>query len=212
MNYTAVPTFVRARTYPYRSAILGLVLLVLTACGFHPLYAESRGTEPALAQIFIANIANREGQTLRNLLIDKMAPHGQPTTPKYNLVVSLKESDTDFGFRTDATSARSQISFTANYVLTPRDPKETPINAYTTVTVGYNKLDAQYSNLSAEEDARQRCLGELSEQIVTRLSLYFGSDKLKPSTESIKPQEREIINNNNRSTDMGPHASPDAMP
>jgi LPS-assembly lipoprotein len=172
--------------------------LGLTACGFHPLFATSGNADPALAQVQIANISDREGQELRNLLIDKMQHAGRPSDPQYDLVVTLQKSQSDMGIRTDATSARSQLSVTARYVLTARTPNQPAavvalgtspepgkapvieptkelLNSYATATVGFNKLDAQYSNLAAEEDASRRALSELSDQIVSRLSLYFGA-------------------------------------
>jgi LPS-assembly lipoprotein len=184
-----------------------VALLTLTACGFHPLFASSENyggnADPALAQVQIANIPDREGQELRNLLIDKMQHAGRPTDPKYDLVVTLQKNQSDMGIRTDATSARSQLSVTARYVLTAHatgiaptpvqqpvvttvtpseagkvaviEPAKELLNSYATTTVGFNKLDAQYSNLAAEEDASRRALSELSDQIVSRLSLYFGA-------------------------------------
>lgn len=179
------------------------MLLSLTACGFHPLFASvdnfGGNADPALAQVQIANIPDREGQELRNLLIDKMQHAGRPTDPRYDLVVTLQKTQSDMGIRTDATSARSQLSVTARYVLTTHAPSLSPtpalqqvvspgsspvvekeaekvlLNSYATTTVGFNKLDAQYSNLAAEEDASRRALSELSDQIVSRLSLYFGA-------------------------------------
>lgn len=204
MQRSATHQFSRRQRDGFRSAapILrsfagGALLLTLTACGFHPLFATSGNADPALAQVQIANIPNREGQGLRNLLIDKMHHAGRPTDPQYDLVVTLQKTQSDMGIRTDATSARSQLSVTARYVLTAHTTGQTPapfaastagkvpviepakelLNSYATTTVGFNKLDAQYSNLAAEEDASRRALSELSDQIVSRLSLYFGAEE-----------------------------------
>ena len=158
-----------------------LILLSLTACGFHPLYATTENgggdVDPALAQVQIASIPNREGQELRNLLIDKMQHRGHPADPQYDLTITLQEHQSDMGIRTDATSARSQLTMTARYTLTSRQQTAQVLNAAATAAVGFNKLDAQYSNLSAEEDARRRALDDLSAQITNRLSLYFGAGK-----------------------------------
>lgn len=163
------------RTFLAPMARLSLALALLTAgCGFHPIYATpEKSVSMDLAQVHIGNIPDRSGQELRNLLIDKMNYAGRPATPLYELTVTIQESRSDLGIRTDATSARSQIALLARYTLTPRNGGQPLLNAHAATHVGYNKLDAQYSNLSSEEDARRRGLNELSEQIVNRLGLYF---------------------------------------
>ncbi|MGB4100697.1 MAG: LPS assembly lipoprotein LptE [Alphaproteobacteria bacterium] len=159
-------------------------LLALTACGFHPLYATSglggKNVDAALGQVQIASIPNREGQELRNLLIDRLQHRGRPVEPQYDLTITLQESQSDLGIRTDATSARSQLAMTARYSLTARATAQPVLSAIATSTVGYNKLDAQYSNLAAQEDARRRALSEVSDQITSRLSLYFGTLEQRP--------------------------------
>ncbi len=156
-----------------------VALLSLSACGFHPLYAApdhgGGNVDAALGQVQIASIPNREGQELRNLLRDKMQHRGRPVEPQYDLAITLQESQRDIGIRTDATSARSQLSVTAYYTLTTRATAQQVLNSYAAATVGFNKLDAQYSNLAAQEDARRRALSEVSDQITNRLSLYFGA-------------------------------------
>lgn len=166
----------RSRSFSAIGRLSSVVCLLLSGCGFQPLYAVQGGAaQPALAQVRIANISDRAGQELRNLLIDKMQSAGRPSDPRYDLTVTLQESRADMGIRTDATSARSQILMTARYVLAERPDGKVRLSSYAATSVGYNKLDAQYSNLSSEEDARRRALGELSVQIVNRLALHFGA-------------------------------------
>lgn len=164
-----------------RFSVLILVLPLLAACGFHPLYTTGAGgdVDARLAQVQIVSIPNREGQELRNLLTDKMQYRGRSENPRYDLTVGLQEIRSDLGIRTDATSARSKITMTAQYRLVDRTDGKTAFSASATTSVGFNKLDAQYSNLAAEEDARRRALSELGEQIVSRLSLYF--DHIAPA-------------------------------
>ncbi|MCW5774643.1 MAG: hypothetical protein KIT16_23565, partial [Rhodospirillaceae bacterium] len=66
--------------------------LALGGCGYRPLYGD-RGTSDAvnvsgeLARVKIAGIADRRGQILRNYLLDRMNPAGEPADPRYVLII-----------------------------------------------------------------------------------------------------------------------------
>ena len=79
------------------SARLALVLalpLLLTACGFKPLYGELGRTGAAqadLSQIEIEPSRDRTGQRLRQILVQNLTPKGAPARPKYRLMIALAE-------------------------------------------------------------------------------------------------------------------------
>ena len=74
---------------------LVLILLcpfVLAACGFTPLYGtrSPEGNSPSslrssFSQVEVSLIPDRSGQTLRNLLIDRLYSGGYPVNPSYTL-------------------------------------------------------------------------------------------------------------------------------
>ena len=64
------------------------VAILLAGCGFRPLYGtigEDLPVTTQLAQIRIAAIPDRIGQKLRNFLLDRINPEGQPQRPLYYL-------------------------------------------------------------------------------------------------------------------------------
>lgn len=153
-----------------------LSFLLLTGCGFSPIYAgHGEGDAPvaaALQNISIANIPDRSGQILRNHLIDRFYSHGRPTTPTAKLSVTLREHEEDLGIQKDATATRRQLEIWANYSLRDTGAKELVTGTAHSV-VSYNKLEAQYGNVTAKRNAQERALKEVGEQIVNRISLYY---------------------------------------
>jgi len=151
-------------------------LLALTACGFSPIYGSHKETNTptsdALSAVAIENIADENGQKLRNKLIDRMYFHGRPQSPIARLSVSLNSNESDLGIQKDATASLRQLTFNADYQLSDAEGVELIHGSARSIVI-YSKLDAQYGTLAAQRDAYNRAITEVSEQIVNRLSLYF---------------------------------------
>lgn len=153
--------------------------LFLADCGFSPIYGSvsgSKAVETSLNNVAIDPIPDRQGQMLRNHLIDRMYFSGRPSHPEAALHVALRSTLSDLGIQKDATTTRSQLSMWADYSLTSPDGKEL-LKGTAHSVVGYNKLSAQYGTLAAEENAYDRVVNEIGEQIVNRLSLYYAEKK-----------------------------------
>jgi LPS-assembly lipoprotein len=164
---------------PLRLFLLLPAFLFLTACGFHPIYGsheeeESSPVAAALNTVSIGNIPDRNGQMLRNDLIDRMyGKAGRPAKPDYDLSVQLSATEEDTGILQNATSTRSLLNLYGKYSLRDAHGKEL-LHGSAHSTTSFNKLDNEYGTLAAREDAYQRTTHEVSEQIVNRLSLWFG--------------------------------------
>ncbi len=167
----------------FRTPALAL-LLTLAACGFHPLYGGGAGegtpVAEALQNVSIASIPNREGQVLRNQLIDRFYTHGRPDHPIAVLNVKLRKTEVDLGIQKDATATRRQIEVWADYSLTDMAKKDL-FKGVAHSVVSYNKLAAQYGNVAAQRNAQERAVKEVGEQIVNRVSLYYSQgDQAEP--------------------------------
>jgi LPS-assembly lipoprotein len=129
-----------------------------------------------LNNIAIDNIPDRNGQILRNNLIDRMYGRNRPEQPRYHLSVKIHNSEEDLGILANATSTRALLNMYGDYALTDEHGATLVSgNAHSVAT--FNKLDQMYGTLAARQDALQRTLHEVSEQIVGRLSLYFAERK-----------------------------------
>ncbi|MGE4351129.1 MAG: LPS assembly lipoprotein LptE [Bdellovibrionales bacterium] len=151
-------------------------LLLMSACGFTPIYGSHGGqtgvVSKALSTVAIENISDRNGQILRNKLIDRMYIHGRPQHPTSHLAISIKSTEQGLGIQKDATTTRSQVNMIATFSLRDEDGKLLHKGKAHAVA-SYSKLDAQYGTLASQHDAYERALGEIGEQIVNNLSLYF---------------------------------------
>lgn len=163
------------------SRVCGALLLAagLGACGFTPVYAkpdaQTASMQEKLQDIEIGLIADREGQYLRNALLDQMAAAPAGATQRYFLRVwQLKHEDSSFGIRKNAASTRGDVTMTATMELIDQDSGKVLLTRQLRTRGGYNRLDNLYGSLVSKEDAIDRLLDEMSERIVTELSLYFG--------------------------------------
>lgn len=160
---------------------LAVALPALSACGFKPVYGTAgtaAGTASAgeLASVAVEPIPERSGQILRNLLIDRLYGKGRPVDPTWRLRVGLATAAEDLGIRRDATATRARLRLTANYELVDARSNQVVYRSFSRAIVSYNILEAQYGTLVAEQDAFERGLNELAEDIRTRLALYFARE------------------------------------
>src|SRR5262249_21977551 len=91
----------------------------LAGCGWHPLYGQSQagGADTTVAaqmsEVHIQPIADRVGQQLYNMLRDRMNPLGVPQNPRYDLIVTLSQSQVQELINPDQTAARVDITLSA---------------------------------------------------------------------------------------------------
>lgn len=165
------------------------LLLLLTACGFQPVYADrnfrfddGKNIESSLQKVRILPLADRNGQQLQNMLIDRMYLNGYPQNPPYTLEIDLDSEERDLGIQQDATATRTDLYMTATMILRQTQGHSELYRSKARIRVSYNILDAQYGTLVARENATKRGLTQLADEIVNRISLYFNRDEPVGST------------------------------
>jgi len=173
---------VRRPRYPRaRVAAAVLALAVLAGCGFQPLYATGKdgetATEDGLAATRIQPMKGRTGQQLHNLLRDRLNPGGQSIAPAYELEIQLSKSITQLGIRKDETATRANLTMTASFSLRDAQSKNTLLNSKAISVNSYNILDALYATTVAENNAVERGLRELADDIRLRLAIYFADPR-----------------------------------
>ena len=151
--------------------------LGLSGCGFEPLYAQRDGdvSTPSdeMAAIRILPLEDRVGQQMHNFLRDRLNPRGQPTAPRYELRVTLTELRADLGIRKDETATRGNLTMSASFELLDVQSRATLVSGLSRSTNSFNILEDQFATLFSENDARERALRELSDDIRLRLGIYF---------------------------------------
>lgn len=161
----------------FRATALAACLAILGGCGFQPLYGQrDRGSVAAeLAAVKIKLIENRVGQQLRNFLLDRLNPRGQPATAIYDLIIELEESRENLGIRKDETATRANLTLRAEYVLESAATGEILVEGFSRSVTSYDLVDSDFATLSAEADARKRAVRQISEDIKIRLGIYFSA-------------------------------------
>jgi LPS-assembly lipoprotein len=164
----------------YPLAVL-LCVFLLAGCGFHPIYGShgaASGSPVAmdLNNVAIDNIPDHNGQMLRNDLIDRMYGKNRPEKPLYTLKVKIHSDEEDLGILANATATRELMNMYGDYSLV--DAKGDVLISGTAHSVAsFDKLDEMYGTVAVRQDAYERTLHEVGEQIVNRISLYFSERK-----------------------------------
>jgi LPS-assembly lipoprotein len=170
---------------PAAAALWLGVALALSACGFQPLYgrAEGQALSPVdrMALIRITPLPDRIGQQMHNLLRDRLNPTGQPREPAYHLDLQLSESRRELGIRKDETATRANLTLSAAFTLREAGSNAVLLQGQVSSVNSYNILTSQFATTFSESDARERALRELSDDIRTRLGIYFSGQPGKAS-------------------------------
>ncbi len=154
--------------------------LPLAACGFQPMYGshsasvEKTEAGQSMADIDIAYIEDREGQILRNELIDMIQPRGASQNPRYNLTFSkLTITDRELDLTKSSEATRAQVITTIVMNLTDNESGELVLARSLRSISSYNILPSEFATNVTEEDATENALKDLARQIQLQLSLHF---------------------------------------
>lgn len=158
-------------------AVLAPVVLGTAGCGFQPLYGDhgaQAGVSEKLGQVEIATIPNRYGQQLRNLLIDRFYEQARPGNPRYRLDTALEASEQKLALQKDATAVRAQLLVNAPYRLTDTQTGRVVFQSTARSMVSYNVLEQHYAGLATVDNAYDRALLDISNDITTRVAMFLG--------------------------------------
>lgn len=166
-----------------RRALLLLLGIVLTGCGFRPLYAP-RGPQDwdrDLAAIRVAPIRDRPGQILELALRENLNPGGQSVPALWQLQTQLNVSRSDLGIQRNATATSSEITVSANYALVDtKSGKQVYANSSRAIS-DFNQLTDAYATQVAAEDARDRALQQVAEEMTMRMAVFVRQLRDKPA-------------------------------
>ncbi|MCM1323477.1 MAG: hypothetical protein NC218_04885 [Acetobacter sp.] len=172
-------------------AVIALVFL-FAGCGFEPLYVEKKtssewyydnefdtGIIEEMASVKVELIQDRIGQLIRNDLLDKLSPKGQPKHPKYYLkVTGIKKQEIDQALRNDITATRKKVIYRVTYVLKNQEHYEL-ISGNSVAYLGYDILRDPYSTTFAQKKLEKNAAKIIANDISLRLGAYFHSLQTK---------------------------------
>ena len=146
-------------------------LLLLGACGLHPLYMGG-GTGvvgSALSGIEVAPIEGKQGFLMRSALTDRL---GGGAVARYRLEVELDDRITGFGVRRDAAVTRERRALRARYRLIDVANGKAVLDATAGSDVGIDVVQSDYATIAAENTALERLSGVVADQIIARVALF----------------------------------------
>jgi len=157
------------------SRLLLCLALVLTGCGYHPLYgrqgADNASTVDEMALIRIEAIPDRIGQQMYNMLRERLNPYGKPEQAKYALSIALTETRENLFLEKDETATRANLTLKASFILRRLDDNSIVVSGSSRSVGSYDILSSQFASVVSEEDARERTARAISDDIRTRLAL-----------------------------------------
>jgi len=164
----------------YKYIFLVLIVLSVNSCGFKPMYGEQGISNESLVssrpEIFIGNIPDRQGQILRNLLIDKIYTNERPNNYEYELEFTpLEIKTTEMGIKKDASATRIQVQISTimNLVRSSGIKRDVVMTRKFKSVGAHNQLDNQLASLVSREDIVEDILKEMAQEITTSIDLYF---------------------------------------
>jgi LPS-assembly lipoprotein len=166
------------RNFPLLSLAI-FSLLTLSGCGFEPLYgskptnSEKEEIIDNMSKISISIIPDRDGQKLRNLLIDRLYQNGYPQSPNFILnVAPIAESMAELDITKSADATRGQLRLQTTMQLSDGSQKILLTRNIQTIAT-YNILGSEFATRVSADNARNNGIQDLARQIELNLSLYF---------------------------------------
>ncbi|HEY7978674.1 MAG TPA: LPS assembly lipoprotein LptE [Rhizomicrobium sp.] len=159
-----------------RIAGLTVVALILSGCGFRPLYGTigaNPGAQRIFASIYVEPIdQERVGYELRNKLIDLLRGPARAQDATYRLEVIVTETREGVALQNDSTITRYDLAFTAKYKLT--DARlNTVTQGQETTLESFDVAQSPYASVTGQQEAEKRASQDIAEHIQIDLGVYF---------------------------------------
>lgn len=164
-------------------ALIVLVLVALgpAGCGFRPLYSHSDGADSTasadLAAIRVLGIENRAGQQLRNSLVKRLSPLGEPARPRYVLEVKISETLSGQAESRDGKSTVGRMQLDCTYSLTDAETGKLLKAGTARSFASMRYLGPRYASVAAERDTEERLLSDTADEIRSGLAAWFVSSR-----------------------------------
>jgi LPS-assembly lipoprotein len=156
-----------------RRVVLVLACLILPACGLHPLYGggSSSPVSAALRSVQVAPIAGQSGWLMRNKLVARLGEDGSGIAA-YRLEVTLDDSITAYGIRSNQVATQERRTLRARYQLVDLSNGQVVLDATSGSDAGIDIVSSEYATVAAEQTALEQLSDIVADQIVARLALY----------------------------------------
>jgi LPS-assembly lipoprotein len=164
-----------------RAALIATLLLALAAplgaCGFRPLYGSTgveTNTLGDLSSVAIVAPETTVGRTLKFNLLDTLNTDGdQPVSPLYKLNLRPYSYSQNVAIQQDASVTRANFVLVVPFTLVSTATGKTLFKSTARRRTSYNRVESEFANISASQDAEKRTTEAVAADIKLQLSVYF---------------------------------------
>ncbi len=156
--------------------VLLSVLMVVSACGFRPVYGRNYQEERAVASAALAEIrvvtdTQRSSQLFKAELEDRLNPEHIAAEKRYVLNVSISETNVPLFVAQDGTYGRGNLQYSLGYTLIRLSDNQSLDSGNLTRVSSYaaSETNAIYASHVAQQDARKRGMIELASDLTLRI-------------------------------------------
>ncbi len=160
--------------------LTSVACLSLVSCGFTPMYGTAFqdgavvDVRSELEHVEIGNVKDREGQFLRNALIDRFYVEGRPTQVNYVLLIDdVKESLINLDITKSSDATRSQLRVSTSFQLQDVNTGKFVLERSVKSITSFNVLTSEFATRVSEQAARENALNDIAHQIELQLGLYL---------------------------------------
>jgi len=156
-----------------RRAAFALTIFALAGCGLRPMYGG--GSQGAVAttlrSVSVGPIEGQAGWLVRNKLIDRLG-RADGGGAAYRLDVTLDDSITAFGLRSNRAATQERRTLRARYQLVEVRTGMVVLDATAGSDAGIDIVSSEYATVAAEQTALENLSDIVADQITARLALY----------------------------------------
>lgn len=156
-----------------RIFILEVLVLLLAACGLHPLYGGGSGSEVSglLRSVEVGPIAGQPGWLVRTKLLDRLGETGSAPA-RYRLDVTLDDNITSYGLRANQAATQERRTLRARYQLVDLTSGSIVLDETAGSDASIDVVSSEYATVAAEQTALENLSGIVADQIIARLAIY----------------------------------------
>ncbi|PKQ08498.1 MAG: hypothetical protein CVT73_06970 [Alphaproteobacteria bacterium HGW-Alphaproteobacteria-12] len=156
--------------------ILPLMALPLAGCGFSPLYAERNDVfvTGELAMLDVVAPEDDLGREIKFSLLDILSSSGNPpANPAYRVELAPRIYEEDVAIERDADVTRKNLVLIVPFRMIDMATKKPVLTATSRSRSSYNRVNSEFANITASQDARTRITKAAANDIKLQLSIYF---------------------------------------
>lgn len=157
-------------------AFLLLTAPVIASCGFTPLYAErnSASVTADLSALDVRAPDTKLGRELKFNLLDLLSSSGNPpSNPAYVVELAPTVYDEDLAIERDADVTRKNLVMIVPFRLVDTATDKVVMRSTARSRSSYNRVDSEFANIVAAQDAESRIARAIADDIKLQLSIHF---------------------------------------